>query len=219
MRTIIRNSILLGLRCVIMLSPSLLAQTVYHLPFASSGNTIELVVANASSVGTTGVTVSVQNAPSWLQFTQKEQTISSLAAGEERLATFVFTVNKSSPVNKPEQVTFTISNSNGETWTKTLSLQVSPPEKFELFQNYPNPFNPTTVISYQLPVASNITLKIFDAIGREVVTLDEGMKEAGYHQKEWNATNASSGMYIYQLAWKNEKGEQKFYRKKLMVMK
>jgi flagellar hook assembly protein FlgD len=62
-------------------------------------------------------------------------------------------------------------------------------------------------------------LKIYDAIGREVATLDEGVKEAGYHQNEWNAVNVSSGMYVYQLSYKDEKGEQKSYRKKMLVMK
>ncbi|MEW6062526.1 MAG: T9SS type A sorting domain-containing protein [Bacteroidota bacterium] len=191
----------------------------HTIPFASQNNAIELSIVNTSTVTASNVVVEVTSVPQWIRMSNSKYKIENIKNGEVLTASFTFSVDKSSPVNKPEQVTFTISNSNGETWTKTLSLQVSPPEKFELFQNYPNPFNPTTTISYQLPTAGNITLKIFDAIGREVVTLDEGMKEAGYHQKEWNATNASSGMYIYQLAWRNEKGEQKFFRKKLLVMK
>jgi len=191
----------------------------HTIPFASQNNTIELSIVNTSTVTASNVVVEVTSVPQWIRMSNSKYKIENIKNGEVLTASFTFSVDKSAPVNKPEQVTFTISNSNGETWTKTLSLQVSPPEKFELFQNYPNPFNPTTTISYQLPTAGNISLKIFDAIGREVATLDEGVKEAGYHQKEWNARNASSGMYIYQLAWRNEKGEQKFFRKKLLVMK
>ncbi|MEW5798877.1 MAG: FlgD immunoglobulin-like domain containing protein [Bacteroidota bacterium] len=195
------------------------AQSQNKIPFASQNNAIELSIANASTVAANIVVVEVTSAPEWLPFPNRKVTIENLSANQNKTAHFTFSVDKSASVNKSEQIIFTISNSNGERWTKTLSLQVSPPEKFELFQNYPNPFNPTTVISYQIPVASHITLKIFDAIGREVATLDEGMKEAGYHEVKWNAMNASSGMYIYQLAWKDEKGEQKYYRKKLLVMK
>ena len=191
----------------------------HTIPFASQNNAIELSIANASTVAASNVVVEVTNAPQWLNFLNRKLTIENLNANENKIANFTFSVDKSSPVNKPEQITFTITNSNGEKWTKMLSLQVSAPEKFELFQNYPNPFNPTTTISYQLPIASTISLKVFDILGKELATLDEGMKEPGYHQKEWNAVNMSSGFYVYQLSYKNEKGEQNYYRKKLLVMK
>ena len=135
------------------------------------------------------------------------------------MASFTFSVDKSAPVNKPEQVIFTITNSSGERWTKTLSLQVSPPEKFELFQNYPNPFNPSTTISYQLPAAMNVSLKIYDALGREVLTLDEGLKEPGFHKNEWNARNIASGMYIYQLVLTSAEEKREFHRKKMLLVK
>ncbi len=191
----------------------------HFIPFASAGNRIELSVANESMMSANDVTVEVSVAPRWLQFSSLKSQISQLEPSATQTASFTFLIDKTAPVNKPEQITFTISNPNGEKWTKTLSLQVSPPEQFELFQNYPNPFNPSTKISYQLPMNSYVTLKVYDAIGREVATLDEGVREAGYHQKEWNAVNVSSGFYVYQLSYKNEKVEQKFYRKKLMVMK
>ncbi|MEW5800449.1 MAG: T9SS type A sorting domain-containing protein [Bacteroidota bacterium] len=198
----------------------------HSIPFASQNNSIELSIANASTVAANNVVVEVTSAPQWLQFQNRKVTIENLSANENKTAHFLFSADKSAPVNKSEQVIFTISNSppdgragNGERWTKTLSLQISPPEKFELFQNYPNPFNPTTTIGYQLPMSSIVSLQIFDAIGREVVMLDEGMKEPGYHQVEWNATNISSGMYIYQVSWNNEKGVQQYYRKKMLITK
>ena len=193
------------------LSAALLAQ--HSIPFASSNNTIELSVANVSTVSTSSVVVAVANAPSWLRIENRKLNIENLRAKETQTAAFTFSVDKSAPVNKPEQVTFTISNSSGEKWTKTLLLQVSPPEKFELFQNYPNPFNPSTTISYQLPSAMTISLKIYDALGREVLTLDEGLKEPGYHKNEWNARNVASGMYIYQLLLTSAEGKREFYRK------
>ncbi len=70
---------------------------------------------------------------------------------------------------------------------------------FKLHQNYPNPFNPTTVIGYQLPVSSDVKLTVFDMLGREVVTLVDGHQPAGTHQAEFDASNLSSGMYMYRL--------------------
>ncbi|MEW5797564.1 MAG: T9SS type A sorting domain-containing protein [Bacteroidota bacterium] len=70
---------------------------------------------------------------------------------------------------------------------------------FFLSQNYPNPFNPSTVISYQLPVTSNVTLKIFDMLGREVATLVNEGKSAGSYDVTFDAKNLSSGIYFFQM--------------------
>ena len=73
------------------------------------------------------------------------------------------------------------------------------PTDFRLFQNYPNPFNPVTVISYQLPVNSIVLLKVFDALGREVATLESGVKTVGTHNVTWDGSNVASGIYFYRL--------------------
>ncbi|MFA5832568.1 MAG: T9SS type A sorting domain-containing protein [Bacteroidota bacterium] len=202
---------------ILLLSEVIVAQN--KLPFASQNNVIELAVKNSSSVDTKNVVVEVVNAPEWLKFTSLKTFISNLESNTAQTANFTFSVDKSAPVNRQEEVTFTISNANGEKWSKILSLQIAPPEKYELFQNFPNPFNPTTTISYQLPVTTGVSLKVFDILGKEVVTLDEGVKEAGYHQQIWSASNMASGMYLYQLTFKNLKGEVEHYRKKLLVLK
>ncbi|NLT50441.1 MAG: T9SS type A sorting domain-containing protein [Ignavibacteria bacterium] len=73
------------------------------------------------------------------------------------------------------------------------------PSDFELSQNYPNPFNPTTNIRFSLPEASNITLKVYNILGQEILTLAEGFKNAGVHTVTWNAENTTSGIYIYRI--------------------
>ncbi|MBK9097680.1 MAG: T9SS type A sorting domain-containing protein [bacterium] len=73
------------------------------------------------------------------------------------------------------------------------------PEKIELFQNYPNPFNPSTVISYQLPVSSDLVLKVFDVLGNGIETLVDEEKPAGTYEVTWYPNNLPSGVYFYQL--------------------
>ncbi|MCX6149168.1 MAG: Ig-like domain-containing protein [Ignavibacteriales bacterium] len=84
-------------------------------------------------------------------------------------------------------------------WTGVDDNELALPSKFLLKQNYPNPFNPTTIIRYQLPENSFITLKIFDVLGREVSTLVEGNKQAGSYSISFEANSLPSGIYIYQL--------------------
>jgi len=73
------------------------------------------------------------------------------------------------------------------------------PSTYELEQNYPNPFNPSTTIAFALPKPSEVTLKIFDASGREVATLVEGKLPAGRHEVVLDASPFSSGVYFYRL--------------------
>lgn len=73
------------------------------------------------------------------------------------------------------------------------------PNKFSLKQNFPNPFNPITSIGYELPRTSHVTLKVFDVLGREVVTLVDGVEELGYKIVNFNAKGLASGLYYYRL--------------------
>lgn len=70
---------------------------------------------------------------------------------------------------------------------------------FSLLQNYPNPFNPSTTIEYQIPLTSVVSLKVYDALGREVKTLVKESQGAGDHSVTFNAATLPSGVYIYRL--------------------
>jgi hypothetical protein len=70
---------------------------------------------------------------------------------------------------------------------------------FRLDQNYPNPFNPSTKISWQSPIGSHQTLKVYDMLGREVATLVDEYKPAGNYEVEFSGSILSSGVYFYQL--------------------
>ncbi|MDP3149058.1 MAG: FISUMP domain-containing protein [Ignavibacteria bacterium] len=77
------------------------------------------------------------------------------------------------------------------------------PIKYSVFQNYPNPFNPNTTIRYDLPKEGMVTIKIYDLLGREVKTLVDEYKSAGSYNVEFNASNLSSGTYIYRMVTEN----------------
>ena len=84
--------------------------------------------------------------------------------------------------------------------------QVELPIEYSLSQNYPNPFNPSTTIKYSIPVETrhgvspqNVSLKIFDILGREVATLVNKQQKAGNYEVHFNASHLTSGVYFYQL--------------------
>jgi hypothetical protein len=84
-------------------------------------------------------------------------------------------------------------------YSTVIEVDAGLPKEFALAQNYPNPFNPTTVINYQLPVAGNVSLKVYDVLGKEVMTLVNGRQEAGDYNVSLNAASLSSGVYFYRL--------------------
>jgi hypothetical protein len=73
------------------------------------------------------------------------------------------------------------------------------PGEFTLSLNYPNPFNPTTVVSYQLPVVSEVRLVVYDLLGREVAVLVNEKKAPGSYQVTFDASVLTSGVYFYRL--------------------
>jgi hypothetical protein len=76
----------------------------------------------------------------------------------------------------------------------------SAPVVYSLMQNYPNPFNPRTTISYSLPRASTVTLKVYDVLGRDIVTLvDNQRNTAGKYDVPVDGTHLASGIYYYNL--------------------
>jgi hypothetical protein len=88
------------------------------------------------------------------------------------------------------------------------------PTSYDLSQNYPNPFNPTTKISFSLPQADVVTLKVYDILGAEVATLVNGKMAAGKYELNFDASNLPSGAYIYRIVTNNFTST-----KKMMLLK
>ncbi|GJQ33560.1 MAG: hypothetical protein HBSAPP04_23990 [Ignavibacteriaceae bacterium] len=99
-------------------------------------------------------------------------------------------------------------------YSNLVEVEVGTPMTFALDQNYPNPFNPSTTISYRIPEAAAVTLKIFDVTGTEVATIVNTKQDAGSYTVNFDMTNFASGMYIYKI----EAGKYSAV-KKMMLMK
>ena len=80
-----------------------------------------------------------------------------------------------------------------------LGTNTSSKSDFQLNENYPNPFNPVTNISFNIPLASNVSLKVFDITGKEVSVLVNEFKIPGTYSIQFDASALSSGVYFYRL--------------------
>ena len=129
------------------------------------------------------------------------------------------------PVNGSWVLTIT-DNATGDTgllkaWCIQVTYQslvggiqtIEIPNYFSLAQNYPNPFNPTTSIKYSVPTAVNVSLKVYDLLGKEVATLVNEMKQPGFHTADFNASNLASGIYFYRI----DAGEFTSVKKMMLV--
>ena len=90
-------------------------------------------------------------------------------------------------------------NGNFEYHALAGIVNVGAPIGFNVSQNYPNPSNPKTKIDYQIPFDGKVMLKVYDIAGREVATLVNEVKEAGYYTAEFDGTNLASGVYFYKI--------------------
>ena len=95
---------------------------------------------------------------------------------------------------------YTLGSQENIVSNKSGNTEVNP-HVFQLYPNYPNPFNPSTTIEFNLPIASEVSLKIFNILGEEVTTLVSDKLKAGSYSYEWNGTEQlASGIYIYRLS-------------------
>ncbi len=128
---------------------------------------------------------------------------------------YTITDEAGSPVDMAPNGRLTLSGSGAGERTLTISYSDPVlPKEFALQQNYPNPFNPSTTISYELPVAGFVTIKIYNILGNEVASVVNGTQEAGFHSAVFDASALPSGVYIYKM-----QSERFTAVKKMMLMR
>lgn len=210
-------SLLMGIsQAILIAQPAPPSQVIRasHVPFGSKKNTIQLVVMNKGVKKAQDLVVTAYDVPWWFRYTTEADTLHYKLKDEQATAAFEFSLEPTAPVGVVSSLFFTVSSASGEKWTKELKVIVDAPKRFELLQNYPNPFNPLTVIGYELPYGTNVSLKIYDLLGREVLTLVDGLQEVGHQEATFDASAYSSGVYFYRLQAGNYSSV-----KKLMLLK
>ena len=107
-------------------------------------------------------------------------------------------------------------NGNYKYFNLNGPVSIGTPSKYAVSQNYPNPFNPVTKIDYEVASDSKVKISIFDITGRELQTLLNERKPAGYYSLTFNAGNLSSGTYFYRVI--ADEGNQKYAETKKMIL-
>ncbi|MEJ5350952.1 MAG: T9SS type A sorting domain-containing protein [Melioribacteraceae bacterium] len=184
---------------LILLSSDIYSQSVYKIPFGSKGNIIELSIANETEEKLQEVRVEIATKPEWIKIEEMQNEIEEIASKGEALALIKFSIDKKADINKEEEIKLEISNDKGIIEEKIIKIEVEAPKEYKLEQNYPNPFNPITRIGYQIPEEGRVQIKVYDILGREIKTLVEENKKAGYYEAEFDGSNLSSGIYVYRL--------------------
>ena len=93
------------------------------------------------------------------------------------------------------------------------------PKNFVLYQNYPNPFNPVTIVKFDIPVESKVSLKIFNVLGQEILDVVNKTFVAGKYRVTIDASQMKSGMYFYRLTAFDAEGKRFTSMKKMIVLK
>lgn len=160
-----------------------------------------------SSQAVTDIKVTPTCSDTWVNYLKPAYLrIDSLLPGQTKDLSFIIKYDTAAcPGNF--NLTFTITSDCWSHWIIDRNLRIEPlgineepaPLAFSLDQNYPNPFYPATMIAFNLPQRSFVTLKIYDLRGTEIATIISEELAAGEHIREWKATNLPAGLYLYKL--------------------
>ncbi len=136
-----------------------------------------------------------------------------------------YTFNGKNSLKENDLYDWSVSATDGKDTTLCMMSKdfISPkvpgaPNRFALSPNYPNPFNPVTTIHYQVPTSSNVSLSVYDLLGRKVADLVNSHRMPGDYQVDWNAAGQASGIYIYQIIAISDNGQKRFTETRKMLL-
>ena len=186
------------------------SQTIYEVEPGTKGNKIFLTIENASTTfSINSLEIVESNLSEFIDIKDNAITVSNIIKGSEKEVEIEFDILSEAPINIKDSLNFVLTNTNGNTWSKKIILEYTPPKNYALLQNYPNPFNPSTTIRYSIPSVETrrsatagspqVTLKIYDILGREVATLVNQKQKPGNYDVLFNASHIASGTYFYRL--------------------
>ncbi len=190
---------------------------VYQVPFASSGNKIELAIANIGDQELSSIEILASTVPGWISLVQQEAVVSSIDAENEVSVVFEFAVDREAPVNEAEPISFVIRSAQGQLGRKEFLLAVQAPQDIVLYQNFPNPASGETTIGFDVPDTENVRIEIYDLLGRQKVLLVDEAKSAGHYKVTWNTGGMASGVYFYVLSAVGQDGQHTMLQKKLIL--
>jgi len=196
----------------------------HSVPIDTKGNHLILAVQNEQLHVLTGVRVSIESSPEWIQFSEKAVMLDSIPANDSKEAEFTFNVLEGE-AGSTGTVHLLIQDKEGRILKKhTLALKTELSLKeTRLFPAYPNPANPNATIRYGLVELSKVKLEIYNVLGQHVRTLLDGEKPAGQYHVLWDGKNnegfpLASGTYIVRLET-IAKGKTELQTSKLLLRK
>lgn len=107
-------------------------------------------------------------------------------------------------------------NGNYEYFELNTEVSINPPNKFDMGQNYPNPGNPKSKINFEIPVDGRVSVKVYDILGKEVMTLIDENRKAEYYTIEFDGSNIATGVYFYRIYAEGD--GQKFTKTLKMIL-
>jgi len=177
---------------------------------SASGKEITLSWSTSSEINNSGFEVERRDAGSDMQDVWVKAGFVIGNGNSSDIRNYEFTekgLNSGKYKYRLKQIDF---NGNYEYFELANDVIIGIPAKYYLSQNYPNPFNPVTNLEFEIPELGFVTLKIYDVMGRELITIVNENKEPGYYKVKFDAGNLSSGVYFYRMTAREFVAVKKF---------
>jgi hypothetical protein len=194
-------------------------EPVPEVPFGSEDNAVRLILSNQIADSISSVRVTPTETPSWVRLQAQERTLAGLAEGAERAVRFGFSVAEDATVGEPALLRFAITAAGDTLGRKTVRFQVTAPTEFTLAGNAPNPFRRQTTIRYKLPQSAEVTVQVYDLLGRRITRLENGTQKAGLQAIQWAPRSMASGTYFYRLVVEPEQGQKSVKQGRMTILR